>query len=90
MHHRVGHRGALMEPLLEGIPNEASWGGMVSTGPAVNILQKMFPLFDQDAVLLHPMYPFLYRSSLMRTIDLARRWSLRASISFARSEPLVR
>jgi hypothetical protein len=79
-----------MEPLLEGICHVASWGGMVSTGPAVNILQKMFPLFDQDAALIHPMYHFLYSSSLMRTNDLARRWSLRASISFARSEPLVK
>jgi hypothetical protein len=47
----VSHGGWPVEALLERVSNEGSWRIVVSTCPAMDILQQPPPLFGRDAVL---------------------------------------
>lgn len=59
LHHRVlvGHCSRPIETLPEGVSHEASWGGKVFAGPAMDVLQELPPLLDQDTPLLYSDVP---------------------------------
>jgi hypothetical protein len=47
----VRHRGWPVEALLECVSDQGLGHGVVPTDPALDILQQLFPLFDQDTML---------------------------------------
>src|SRR5688572_11776694 len=47
----VGYCRRPVEALLEGVPNEGSWCGMVAASPGVDVLYQCLPLLDRDAAL---------------------------------------